>query len=141
MGNAIREARQDEIQTMPTEAIKYCISACNFAIVWELPQLENGSGRGTSAAQQQKQLRDHLDAYIPLMTGLVRTSPVALYREEAYLSVCDLLVQFCKQLDDNPLLRPLIYEPDRAPTDSERIHPKLRLRRGRRRRNGRAHQD
>jgi len=112
--NAIREARQDEIQTMPTEAIKYCISACNFAIVWELPQLENGSGRGTSAAQQQKQLRDHLDAYIPLMTELVRTSPVALYREEAYLSVCDLLVQFCKQLDDNPLLRPLIYEPDRA---------------------------
>lgn len=62
--------------------MKYCISACNFAILWELPQLENGSGRGTSAAQQQKQLRDHLDAYIPLMTELIVTSSFALYREE-----------------------------------------------------------
>jgi len=62
--------------------VKYCISACNFAILWELPQLENGSGRGTSAAQQQKQLRDHLDAYIPLMTELIVTSSFAIYREE-----------------------------------------------------------
>ena len=69
--------------------MKYCISACNFAILWELPQLENGSGRGTSAAQQQKQLRDHLDAYIPLMTELIVTSSFALYREE----VCDFSVK------------------------------------------------
>ncbi len=64
------------------QAIKYCISACFSAILWELLQLENGSGRGTSAAQQQKQLRDHLDSYIPLMTELVIMSNIALYREE-----------------------------------------------------------
>ena len=28
--------------------------------------------------------------------------------------MCDLLISFCKQLEDNPLLRPLVYEPDRA---------------------------
>nr|CAH0108959.1 unnamed protein product [Daphnia galeata] len=111
--NAVREAK-DLIRSMPPEAIKYCISACYSAILWELLQLENGSGRGTSAAQQQKQLRDHLDAYIPLMTELVITSNVALFREEAYISVCDLLISFCKQLEDNPLLRPLVYEPDRG---------------------------
>ena len=33
---------------------------------------------------------------------------------QAYISICDLLVSFCKQLEDNPLLRPLVYEPDRA---------------------------
>lgn len=101
--NAVREAK-DGSRTMPPEvakifseyllnlfqliflynlqAIKYCISACYSAILWELLQLENGSGRGTSAAQQQKQLRDHLDSYIPLMTELVITSNVALFREE-----------------------------------------------------------
>lgn len=152
--------------------MKYCISACWSAILWELLQLENGSGRGTSAAQQQKQLREHLDAYIPLMTELVVTSNVAMYREEvrfyfvlnvklflyysfipstdyltflylcvrivyrcnaqlylflshsmlivplnsfqAYISICDLLIAFCKQLENNPLLRPLVYEPDRG---------------------------
>ncbi len=69
---------------MPTEAVKHCISACYSAILWELLQLENGSGRGTSAAQQQKQLRDHLDTYIPLMTELVVTSGEALFREEVF---------------------------------------------------------
>ena len=28
--------------------------------------------------------------------------------------MCDLLISFCKQLEDNPLLRPLVYEPDRG---------------------------
>ena len=67
------------------QAIKCCISACYSAILWELLQLENGSGRGTSAAQQQKQLRDHLEQYIPLMNEIVVTSNVALYREEVQL--------------------------------------------------------
>ena len=57
------------------------MSACCSAILWELLQLENGSERRTSVAEEQKQLRDHLDAYIPLMTEFI-TSPVALIREE-----------------------------------------------------------
>lgn len=109
----IRDAKEGS-RSMPTEAVKHCISACYSAILWELLQLENGSGRGTSAAQQQKQLRDHLDTYIPLMTELVVTSGEALFREEAYISTCDLLIAFCKQLENNPLLRPLVYEPDRG---------------------------
>jgi cohesin complex subunit SA-1/2 len=90
---AIRDAK-DGSRAMPTEAIKYCISACYSAILWELRQLENGSGRGTSAAQQQKQLRDHLDTYIPLMTELVVTSNVALYREEVSLPTCFTYLNF-----------------------------------------------
>lgn len=27
--------------------------------------------------------------------------------------MCDLLIAFCKKLQDNPLLKPLVYEPDR----------------------------
>lgn len=33
---------------------------------------------------------------------------------QAYISTCDLLIAFCKQLENNPLLRPLVYEPDRG---------------------------
>ncbi len=28
--------------------------------------------------------------------------------------MCDLLISFCNKLEDNPLLRPLVYEPDRG---------------------------
>ncbi|EFX88480.1 putative stromalin antigen protein, SA-D [Daphnia pulex] len=110
--NAVREAN-DPSHSMPPEAIKHCISACYSGILWELLQLENGSRRGTSASQQQKQLRDHLDAYILLMKELAITSNVALVRDQAYMSVCDLLIAFSKKLEGNPLLRPVVYQPDR----------------------------
>ena len=33
--------------------------------------------------------------------------------EEAYVTICDLLVVFSKQLGDNPVMKPLVYEPDK----------------------------
>lgn len=37
-------------------------------------------------------------------------------REEAYNTICDLLVVFCNQLTthSNPLMHQLVYEPDQA---------------------------
>jgi cohesin complex subunit SA-1/2 len=114
------------------QAIIHCISACYSVILWELRQLKNGSGRGTSAGQQQKQLRDHLNDYISLMTLLIIASDDHLVREEvrhiivvisyisvnfsffqAFMSACEFLSDFSEKLaSDNPLLRPLVYQPD-----------------------------
>lgn len=40
----------------------------------------------------------------------------AILREEAYNTICDLLVVFCNQLTNhtNPLMHQLVYEPDQA---------------------------
>lgn len=39
-----------------------------------------------------------------------------ILREEAYNTICDLLVVFCNQLTNhtNPLMHQLVYEPDQA---------------------------
>lgn len=73
------------------QAVKHCISACCSAILWEILQLEDNLGQNTSAAEQQKQLRDHLNDFIPLMTELMSTSTFALLREKVFFVYTKLI--------------------------------------------------
>jgi cohesin complex subunit SA-1/2 len=34
-------------------------------------------------------------------------------RQQAYVTICDLLIVFSRNLAQNPLLEPLVYEPDK----------------------------
>ena len=32
---------------------------------------------------------------------------------QAYITICDMLVDFCRHLASNPVMEPLVYEPDK----------------------------
>ncbi|KAJ8679967.1 hypothetical protein QAD02_015754 [Eretmocerus hayati] len=106
---------------LPEEAIKYCISACFFNILWSQNQLIESTETDSRAEEKCQELKRRLDEFIHCMCYFISTDddiPVLL-REEAYNTICDLLVIFCNQLNSqkNPLLHQLVYEPDQDKQD------------------------
>jgi cohesin complex subunit SA-1/2 len=48
------------------------------------------------------------------MKEMLLMSPVQLFKEETYVSICDFLILFYSQLACSPHLLPFVYVPDRA---------------------------
>ncbi|XP_020708068.2 cohesin subunit SA-1 isoform X2 [Athalia rosae] len=116
------EDAKDPARCLPHEAVKYCISACFFAILWGQHHLMEAVDSGTKRGEDEcRELKERLHSLMGIMrhfvggdgSGLV--SPPIL-REEAYNTICDLLVVFCNQLTShhNPLLHHLVYETDQT---------------------------
>lgn len=113
------EDAKDPARGFPNEAIKYSISACFFAILWGQNHLMEAGDTGTRGENEARMLRERLHTFMDSMRYFVVgdesgvPSP-AILREEAYNTICDLLVVFCNQLTNqpNPLLHQLVYEPD-----------------------------
>ncbi|XP_039276310.1 LOW QUALITY PROTEIN: cohesin subunit SA-1-like [Nilaparvata lugens] len=101
---------------MPEEAIKYCISACFFGILWDLHQLERLAKENAADANTVSEIKERLTNFMETMKEMLVTSSIQVFKEEAYLVICDLLVVFCNQLQTNAqaVLSELIYEADRS---------------------------
>lgn len=99
---------------MPPDALRYSLSACFYCLIWGLRELEvqhEGGGLTQTAIQE---MRQRLDEFIEATQVLIRCSPHNSLKEEAYVSLCDLLIVFSEQLTTtaNPLVD-LICQPDK----------------------------
>ncbi|OAD58654.1 Cohesin subunit SA-1 [Eufriesea mexicana] len=115
------EDAKDPSKCLPHEAVKYCISACFFSILWGQNHLMETADSGNRGEDECRQLKERLHSFMGSMryfvSGDVNGTPSPpILREEAYNTICDLLVVFCNQLTthSNPLMHQLVYEPDQA---------------------------
>lgn len=106
---------------LPEEAIKYCITACYFSILWGQHHLTETIDSGARGEEDCRRLKERLNSFMGLMRNFVvghnNNGPIpVILREDAYTVICDLLVVFCNQLlsNHNPLMHELVYEPDHA---------------------------
>ena len=102
--------------TIPEEAVKYCLLGCYFGLLWDkhscLASLERG---GTEALVSELQTR--LASFMAVSKDLMGLeSAGAALKEEAFISICDLLIVFghCGENKGEALLKPLQYKPDQA---------------------------
>lgn len=108
---------QAEDQSLPFEAQKYCIASCFYSIMWGLKHVEQVMevGGSTNVNNDVEELKDRLNNFMIAMQNIIRESPHQAIKEEAYISICDLLVVFSDQLTsaNTSVLADLIYEPDK----------------------------
>ncbi|CAB0035744.1 unnamed protein product [Trichogramma brassicae] len=102
---------------LPDEAMKYCISACFFSILWSQNHLIENAESDNRSEEKCSILKSRLHEFINHMSYFIDNSEddvSIIIREEAYNTICDLLVIFCNQLmsHKNPLIHQLIYDPD-----------------------------
>ncbi|XP_058806230.1 cohesin subunit SA-2 [Phymastichus coffea] len=107
---------------LPDEAVKYCISACLFSIIWSQNDLINSADYDNRAEEKCQRLKHRLHEFMKCMSYFINADEVdipTIIREEAYNTICDLLVIFCNQLttQKNPLLHQLIYDPNQNMQD------------------------
>lgn len=103
---------------IPTEALIYCIESCFFSISWALQQLEN-SFENSQLQYSAEELRAHLNKYMDTCNSLIRNAPKQQIKEAAYMSICDLLILFSKQLEKstNVYVTQLCYQPTEVQKD------------------------
>ncbi|XP_059050787.1 cohesin subunit SA-1 [Achroia grisella] len=104
--------KQNESQ-MPPQALVYVVRACFYSVVWSLHELEERLVAGGGAADALSQLHDRLHGYMAQCRSIVAEGRSRALQEEAYSSVCDLLVVFAARLPHHaPALRRLVLLPD-----------------------------
>ncbi|GAB6019831.1 hypothetical protein CHUAL_001371 [Chamberlinius hualienensis] len=99
LGNAVKN--------VPEEVVKYAISACYSSIMWELHKLDeiNPTEAGLNTT------RERLHSFMAVCREMLNNSSDN-FKAEAFTTICDLLIVFCKQLLDNQLLRSVVYDID-----------------------------
>nr|KAG5693533.1 hypothetical protein BaRGS_019859 [Batillaria attramentaria] len=86
------------------------VSSCSMAILWYLNRLNEDN----PDKDQMKLLKRRLDSLMKHCHDLLFHQREKV-GEEAYVTICDLLIVFSKHLGDgNPLMKPLVYEVDRS---------------------------
>ncbi|CAB3260172.1 unnamed protein product [Arctia plantaginis] len=108
--------KENETQ-MPVQALVYVVRACFYSILWSLHGVEQRLSEPGPGA-----LRERLRAYIAHCRAIVAAGLTPDLREEAYTSLCDLLIFFAEQLytlhhPGEADMRQLVYEPDAALCD------------------------
>ncbi|XP_072947543.1 cohesin subunit SA-1 isoform X2 [Epargyreus clarus] len=114
--------KQNETQ-MPTQALVYVLRALFYSLLWSLHELEErgagagGAGAGGAGAGGVAALRERLHAYCAHCRDIVGQGNAPALREEAYTSICDLLIFFSEHLatlhhPGEPAVRSLVFEPD-----------------------------
>lgn len=105
----IKSSNQETDQSA-VEAVKYSIIICHMALVWELHLLSEARTQGTNTQMVRNKLLD----FMCEMKSLLNHESEEL-SEEAFVSICDLLIIFCSQLEnDSPAVAPLVYKPNVA---------------------------
>ncbi|KAB7499233.1 Cohesin subunit SA-1, partial [Armadillidium nasatum] len=103
----------DASKPLPEEVTKYSISSCFFGILWELHQVEDLMEKRASTHDAIEALRTRVQLFLDACKNLLANSENSIFREEAYLTICDLLIVFSRQLKTKEALAPLVYEPDK----------------------------
>ncbi|KAL3283155.1 hypothetical protein HHI36_006308 [Cryptolaemus montrouzieri] len=105
---------KDVESPLPPEALKYCISACFYYLLWGLRSLEVMHEGGGLTGSGTQELRSQLDQFIEACQNLIRYSSHTMIKEESYISLCDLLIVFSEQLTSSAsFLSDLVCLPDR----------------------------
>lgn len=103
----------DDIKAYPADAVKYAISSCYFALLWDLKNIQEKGEHGVSGTDDVPKLHRKLNDYMAAMKVLVmHPSAPHSFREEAYTSICDGLIIFCEQLASQKWMETLVYSPD-----------------------------
>ncbi|XP_045471555.1 cohesin subunit SA-1 [Harmonia axyridis] len=106
---------KDVESPLPPDALKYCISACFYYLLWGLRSLEVMHEGGGLTGSPTQELRSQLDQFIEACQNLIRFSSEPLIKEESYISLCDLLIVFSEQLSGSAsYLADLVSVPDRS---------------------------
>ncbi|XP_034831620.2 cohesin subunit SA-2 isoform X2 [Maniola hyperantus] len=84
--------KQNETQ-MPTQALVYVVRSCFYSVLWSLHELEE---RGAAGEDAVSALRERLHAYAAHCRDIVADGVTPDLREEAYTSICDLLICFAE---------------------------------------------
>ncbi|XP_053201590.1 cohesin subunit SA-1-like [Panonychus citri] len=106
----IRGAGSENADSVPEEAIKYSISVCYYALIWELHTLSEARNQGPV----DHYTRNRLIEFIAELRDIL-THPNEDLAQEAYFSICDLLLMFDHQLEnDSPAVAQLVYRPNNA---------------------------
>merc|ERR1719245_624136 len=110
-------ANSEELK-IPVEAVKSSLCACYYGLIWDKIYLESDENRERdSIANEVKRLRNDFDRYLKAMQEMMFqhvSGPGSVLREEAFISVCDLLIFFCGNGEEalkNSILAPLVYHP------------------------------
>lgn len=98
---------------LPPEALKYCISSCYYHLLWGLRDLEVQAEGASLTHSGIQNVRDKLDDFIEASQILIRSSPHVVIKEEAYVGLCDLLIVFSEQLQNQQSIGELVCRPDR----------------------------
>ena len=61
----------DPRRSLPEEAVKYCITACYFSILWGQHHLMETVDYGARGEEECRRLRERLDAFMGLMRNFV----------------------------------------------------------------------
>lgn len=94
---------------LPYLGVKHAISCCTAGIMWDLARLDDGNIQMVDVQALKAKLREFMDT----MIHMLRHRQDAL-KEEAFISICDLLIVFCRQLGDTEPFNLLVYDPDRV---------------------------
>lgn len=101
----IKGANQDPDE-VPVEAVQHAISVTHMALVWNLHRLVEARNSCANAMTVKQMLND----YMREMKSMMQQEREVL-EEEAFTSICDLLIIFSHQLDQTAVSS-LIYKPD-----------------------------
>ncbi|XP_046568890.1 LOW QUALITY PROTEIN: cohesin subunit SA-2-like [Haliotis rubra] len=93
---------------MPEEIICSAMSTCSMYLLWGQQALDEHN----PDKEQMKLLRRRLNELMKNCHDLM-FHQLSRVNEEAYVTICDLLVVFSKHLGENAVMKPLVYEPDK----------------------------
>lgn len=112
----IIEEVKEGSKAFPEEAVKHCIAACMFSVMWSLHHFEDTTEHGMPNSHELELMETRLNSYMDAMLHLMSSHPCHVFREEAYVSICDLLIVFSSQLASNQYLKSLVFFPDKFMT-------------------------
>lgn len=102
----LRQASQDK--NVPEELVKHSMACATSAIMWDLAKVDESNPN----PEELKIVRKRLLDFMGICCDLLLSENDAL-EDEAFITICDLLLVFCKQLGDNPSMESLVFEPDK----------------------------
>lgn len=107
-------AASAESTKVPGQALVYVIKSCFFSLLWSLHALEERLENGGDAEDATAVLKERLHTYVTQCRRAVTSAPNLEIREEAYMSLCDLLIIFSERIGSlyGGALKPLILPPE-----------------------------
>jgi len=91
---ASTEAMKEEaVLPLPVEAVRYCVDGCYFGLLWDKMNVIENKDRDTTA-EAVVELKSKLEQFIEACKQIIRDCKEVSWKEQAFLSVCDLLIMF-----------------------------------------------
>ncbi|XP_076331165.1 cohesin subunit SA-1-like isoform X2 [Tachypleus tridentatus] len=106
----VKGALQED-KDLPEQGVRYAISCCSMGVMWELAALDDTSPK----MAQVHCLQSKLQEFMEMMRELLNHHD-DVYQEEAFITICDLLIIFSKQLAETSehAMGSLVYKPDKS---------------------------